>query len=191
VVDDCGAGRARAVCRFRALGRGRGSFDTMPILGWRVHFTRRQLMTPRTPGLTPQSLPTDLVAGWLDRQGIEDGVPFRRIRAGYPRFRSIPDCHRPPYQEQPARERRLDLGLYGRLQLRACPPPALPTAAGSRGPPRRPRSQSVQQAARPALLLPPTPPDIRRRQGISDAAVRRGLAALLSRTLTTLDRVAK
>jgi hypothetical protein len=48
----------------------------MPILGWRVHFTRRQLTMPRTVRLTLHSLPTDVISGWLDREGIEDGVPF-------------------------------------------------------------------------------------------------------------------
>ena len=51
-------------------------FETMPILGWRVHFTRRQLMTPRTPRPALQSLPTNVIAGWLDGEGIEDGVPY-------------------------------------------------------------------------------------------------------------------
>jgi hypothetical protein len=40
------------------------------------------------------------------------------------------------------------------------------------------------------VCLSATPQDIRRGQDISDAAVQRGLAALLSRTLTTPDRVA-
>jgi hypothetical protein len=48
----------------------------MPILGWRVHFTRRQLMMPRTPRPTLQRLPGDVDAAWLDGEGIEDGVPF-------------------------------------------------------------------------------------------------------------------
>src|SRR5258705_9435745 len=47
----------------------------MPILGWRVHFTGRQLTMPRTPRPTLQSLPEDVIAGWLDGEGIEDGVP--------------------------------------------------------------------------------------------------------------------
>ena len=51
-------------------------FDTMPILGWRVHFTGRQLTMPRTPRPTLRSLPEDVIAGWLDGEGIEDGVPF-------------------------------------------------------------------------------------------------------------------
>lgn len=48
----------------------------MPILGWRVHFTRRQLTMPRAPRAILQSLPTDVVADWLDGEGVEDGVPF-------------------------------------------------------------------------------------------------------------------
>ena len=48
----------------------------MPILGWRVHFTRRQLPTPGTPRLTLKGLPEGVIAGWLDAGGIEDGVPF-------------------------------------------------------------------------------------------------------------------
>jgi site-specific recombinase XerD len=48
----------------------------MPILGWRVHFTRRQLMMPRTARPTLRSLNGDGVADWLDSHGIEDGVPF-------------------------------------------------------------------------------------------------------------------
>src|SRR5271163_4901362 len=48
----------------------------MPILGWRVHFTRRQLTMPidRRPLL--QGLPLDVVSGWLEQKGIADGVPF-------------------------------------------------------------------------------------------------------------------
>jgi hypothetical protein len=48
----------------------------MPILGWRVHFTRRQLMMPRTARPTLRSLNGNGVADWLDSEGIEDGVPF-------------------------------------------------------------------------------------------------------------------
>jgi len=48
----------------------------VPILGWRVHFTRRQLPTPGTPRLTLKGLPEGVIAGWLDAEGIEDGVPF-------------------------------------------------------------------------------------------------------------------
>jgi hypothetical protein len=48
----------------------------MPILGWRVHFTRRQLPTPGTPRLTLKGLPEGVIAGWLDAEGIEDDVPF-------------------------------------------------------------------------------------------------------------------
>jgi hypothetical protein len=51
-------------------------FEAMPILGWRVHFTRRQLMMPRTARPTLRSLNGDGVADWLDSEGIEDGVPF-------------------------------------------------------------------------------------------------------------------
>ena len=51
-------------------------FDTMPILGWRVHFTRRELTMPGTPRPTLHRLPADVIAGWLDGEGIEDGVPF-------------------------------------------------------------------------------------------------------------------
>ena len=48
----------------------------MSMLGWRVHFTRRQLMMPRTARPTLLSLNGDGVADWLDSEGIEDGVPF-------------------------------------------------------------------------------------------------------------------
>jgi site-specific recombinase XerD len=48
----------------------------MPILGWRVHFTRRQLTMPRTSRPMLQSLPAYEAAAWLDREGIDDGVPF-------------------------------------------------------------------------------------------------------------------
>jgi hypothetical protein len=48
----------------------------MPILGWRVHFTRRELTMPGTPRPTLQRLPGDVIVGWLDGEGIEDGVPF-------------------------------------------------------------------------------------------------------------------
>jgi hypothetical protein len=51
-------------------------FETMPILGWRVHFTPRQLPTPRTPRLTLKGLSEGVIAGWLDAEGIQDGVPF-------------------------------------------------------------------------------------------------------------------
>jgi len=62
----------------------------MPILGWRVHFTRRQLMMPRISRPMLQSLPVDAVAGWLDREGIEDGVPFLISPDGhYLEFRSL------------------------------------------------------------------------------------------------------
>jgi Phage integrase, N-terminal SAM-like domain len=48
----------------------------MPMLGWRVHFTRRESTMPGTPRATLQSLPGDVIAGWLDGEGVEDGVPF-------------------------------------------------------------------------------------------------------------------
>jgi hypothetical protein len=48
----------------------------MPISGWRVHFTRRQLPMPRTQRATLQRLRPNVIAGWLDGHGIEDGVPF-------------------------------------------------------------------------------------------------------------------
>ena len=48
----------------------------MPILGWRVHFTRRQLTMPRTSRPMLLSLPAYEAAAWLDREGIDDGVPF-------------------------------------------------------------------------------------------------------------------
>jgi hypothetical protein len=48
----------------------------MPILGWRVHFTRRQLTMPRTDRPALQSRTIDVIADWLDGEGIEDGVPF-------------------------------------------------------------------------------------------------------------------
>jgi hypothetical protein len=48
----------------------------MPILGWRVHFTRRELTMPGTPRPTLHRLPADVIAGWLDGEGIEDGTPF-------------------------------------------------------------------------------------------------------------------
>jgi hypothetical protein len=44
-------------------------FEAMPILGWRVHFTRRQLMMPRTARPTLLSLNGDGVADWLDSHG--------------------------------------------------------------------------------------------------------------------------
>src|SRR4029077_8793432 len=44
-------------------------FGAMPILGWRVHFTRRQLMMPRTARPTLLSLNGDGVADWLDSHG--------------------------------------------------------------------------------------------------------------------------
>lgn len=48
----------------------------MPILGWRVHFTRRQLVMPRTARPTLRSLNADVASEWLDSKGIEDGAPF-------------------------------------------------------------------------------------------------------------------
>jgi Phage integrase, N-terminal SAM-like domain len=48
----------------------------MPILGWWVHFTRRELTMPGTPRPTLHRLPADVIAGWLDGEGIEDGTPF-------------------------------------------------------------------------------------------------------------------
>ena len=33
-------------------------------------------MMPRTPRPTLQGLPADAIAGWLDGEGIEDGMPF-------------------------------------------------------------------------------------------------------------------
>jgi hypothetical protein len=56
----------------------------MPILGWRAHFIRRQLTTPRTARPVLQSLNADVVAGWLDSECIEDGLPFHQAgkRAG-------------------------------------------------------------------------------------------------------------
>lgn len=48
-----------------------------------------------------------------------------------PGLRAIDLRHSPSYQEQPARQRRLDVGLYSRLQLRARPR-ALPAAARTR-----------------------------------------------------------
>jgi site-specific recombinase XerD len=47
----------------------------MPILGWRVHFTRRRFLMPRTARITLQNLNADAAAEWLDRKGIEDDVP--------------------------------------------------------------------------------------------------------------------
>jgi hypothetical protein len=46
----------------------------MPTLGWRVHFTRRRLMMPRSARPILEGLPVE-TAGWLDREGIDDGVP--------------------------------------------------------------------------------------------------------------------
>jgi integrase len=48
----------------------------MSMLGWRVHFTRRQLMMPRNCRPLLESLPMNVVPGWLDHEGIEDGAPF-------------------------------------------------------------------------------------------------------------------
>jgi hypothetical protein len=59
---------ASLVCRSRALGRGGGSFWHSADLGWRVHFTRRQLPMPCTRRPTLQRLPIDALAGWLDSQ---------------------------------------------------------------------------------------------------------------------------
>jgi len=50
-------------------------FEAMPILGWRVHFTRRQLMMPRTARPTLLSLNGDGVADWLDSHGRVVGDP--------------------------------------------------------------------------------------------------------------------
>jgi hypothetical protein len=52
------------------------AFAEMPILGWQVHFTRWHLMMPRSSRPLLQHLPVDEAAGWLDRESIEDGVPF-------------------------------------------------------------------------------------------------------------------
>jgi hypothetical protein len=48
----------------------------MPILGWRVHFTRRQLTMPVSRRPLLQGLPMDAVSGWLEQQGIAEGAPF-------------------------------------------------------------------------------------------------------------------
>jgi site-specific recombinase XerD len=48
----------------------------MPMLGWRVHFTRRRLMMPRSSRPLLAGLSVDETSGWLDREGIEDGAPF-------------------------------------------------------------------------------------------------------------------
>jgi hypothetical protein len=48
----------------------------MPILGWRVHFTRRQFQMPRSCRPLLESLPMDIGSDWLDHEGIQDGVPF-------------------------------------------------------------------------------------------------------------------
>jgi hypothetical protein len=48
----------------------------MPILGWRVHFTRRQLMMRRISRPMLQSLLVDAIAGWQEGRRIEDGVPL-------------------------------------------------------------------------------------------------------------------
>jgi hypothetical protein len=59
-------------------------FETMPILGWRVQFTRRQLVMPRMHRPpTLQRLPTDAIEGWLDGQDEcgshdPDVVPWMR-----------------------------------------------------------------------------------------------------------------
>jgi hypothetical protein len=47
----------------------------MPILGWRVHFTRRQIQMPRSARLLMASLRLADVPGWLEKQGIDDGMP--------------------------------------------------------------------------------------------------------------------
>lgn len=54
----------------------------MPVLGWRVHFTRRQLIMPRASRSVLRGLPVDDVVTWLDRESIEDGVPFLISPAG-------------------------------------------------------------------------------------------------------------
>src|SRR4029077_4360384 len=68
----------------------------MPILGWRVHFTRRQLMMPRTARPTLLSLNGDGVADWLDSHGrvglvaalarVEVGGVGEWVRAGQGRY---------------------------------------------------------------------------------------------------------
>lgn len=78
-----------------------------------------------------------------------------------PGLRALVVRHSSPYQKQPAGQRRLDVGLFGRHQLRAGAP-ALPPAPRQRRPPRRGHPTSVQQTPRPAAPLPPPPPDIRR-----------------------------
>lgn len=47
----------------------------MPILGWRVHFTRRELPVPRSARPLLASLRLADVPAWLDAEWIEDGAP--------------------------------------------------------------------------------------------------------------------
>jgi hypothetical protein len=98
--------------------------------------------------------------------------------------RSISVTHR-HIKNKPARQRRLDVGLLGCLQLRARPP-ALPPAAGKRRPPCRRHPPPVQQTFQPASPLPPKPtrPSTRPRHFRFRCATRPS-AALQSRTLTT------
>jgi hypothetical protein len=59
----------------------------MSILGWRVHFTRRQLMMPRMPRPTLHSSPTDVIAGWLvENQGLRQQLE-QAMRASDRRLR--------------------------------------------------------------------------------------------------------
>ncbi|UWP85693.1 hypothetical protein [Dactylosporangium fulvum] len=47
----------------------------MPILGWRMHFTRRQIQMPRSARPLMASLRPADVPAWLEKEGIDDGMP--------------------------------------------------------------------------------------------------------------------
>jgi hypothetical protein len=107
--------------------------------------------------------------------GLADSTGARVLaEIGDDRIRPFDFHYAPSHQKQPTGQRRLDVGLLGRLHLRASPA-ALPPAPRARRPPRPGQPPPVQQTPRPALPLPTTPTDLSRSQGIPTAMQRRGL----------------
>ncbi|RAO04188.1 hypothetical protein [Micromonospora noduli] len=44
-------------------------------MGWRVHFTRRRLLTPKAPRPLLLALPLGQIKSWLDEEDIPERLP--------------------------------------------------------------------------------------------------------------------